>query len=339
MKKVTSLDVARRAGVSQSSVSRAFSKTPTESTVSDETRRRILQVADELGYRPNAIARSLIMQRSRIIALLFSYLDNPFYALALEKLCLALQRSGHHALVFMMPDTLVDTEDTVAELIDYQVDGIITASVELSSGLVKLCKQRGVPIVMFNRVQDVPGTSAVATDNIEGGRVIARYLVKGGHQRIALLGGWEKASTNQDREFGFRAELADLGHNLVDYARGDFDLPTTVSATRRLFDKPAHERPDAVFVTNDYMALEAMGVIRHQLGLKIPDDVSVIGFDDVPRAAAPEFSLTTFQQPLERMVELSVDLLISDISSDQPAGERLSLAGRLIERGSARRPL
>lgn len=125
MKKVTSLDVARRAGVSQSSVSRAFSKTPTESNVSDDTRRRIFDAAEALGYRPNAIARSLIMQRSRMVALLFSDLDNPFYALALEKLCLALQKTGHHALVFMMPDTLVETEKTVAELMDYQVAGLL----------------------------------------------------------------------------------------------------------------------------------------------------------------------------------------------------------------------
>lgn len=339
MKKVTSLDVARRAGVSQSSVSRAFSKTPTESTVSDTTRQRILKAAKELGYRPNAIARSLILQRSRIVALLFSYLDNPFYALALEKLCLALQRKGHHALVFIMPNTLIETEETVAELMDYQVDGLITASVELSSDLVALCQQRAVPIVMFNRIQDVPGTSAVTTDNIEGGRVIARYLVDGGHQRIALLSGWAKASTNRDRELGFNAELAALGRQIVASARGDFDLPTTAAATRQLFDKPARERPDAVFVTNDYMALEAMGVLRYELGLRVPEDVSVVGFDDVPRAAAPEFALTTYSQPLEQMVQLSIDLLMRDIMAQDPFAQRVALAGRLIERGSARRPL
>lgn len=123
---------------------------------------------------------------------------------------------------------------------------------------------------MFNRVQDVPGTSAITTDNIEGGRVIANALVDAGHERIALLGGWAKASANRDREFGFRAALAERGLPLFAYARGEFHLEKTAAATRALFDVPASRRPDAVFITNDYMALAAMGILRHELKLKNP---------------------------------------------------------------------
>ena len=112
---VTSLDVAKRVGVSQSAVSRTFAKGPTQSSVSPATRAKILQAAGELGYRPNALARSLITQKSRMVALLFSYLDNQFYALALEKFCLALQEEGYHALVFMMPDTVKKAQETGGE--------------------------------------------------------------------------------------------------------------------------------------------------------------------------------------------------------------------------------
>lgn len=338
LKKVTSLDVARRAGVSQSSVSRAFSNGPTESSVSKKTSERIRKAAKELGYRPNAIARTLITRRSRIIALLFSYLDNPFYALALEKLCLRLQAEGYHALVFMMPDTAAETAQTVENLMDYQVDGIITASVEMSSDLVISCQEQGIPIVMFNRLQDNMEAAGVTTDNVTGARDIARYLMQANHQKIAMLGGWEQASTNRDREFGFRAELHATGCHLHSYARGEFELDKTAEATRKLFDVPGTERPDALFVTNDYMAFRAMSVIRYEFGLSVPQDVSVIGFDDVPRASAPEYSLTTYRQPIKRMVEQAVDMLLQALGQDAAEPQQVSLLGKLIERGSARRP-
>ena len=336
--KVTSLDVARRAGVSQSAVSRTFSKGPTESGVSEVTRQKVLKSAAELGYRPNAIARSLITQKSHIIALLFSYLDNQFYALALEKFCNSLQKRGYHALVFMMPDTLIEIEKTVSELLEYQVDGIITASVELSSDFCDYCYRQDVPVVMFNRVQDDPRLSSVATDNVGGGRLAARYLVDGGHERIALLAGWEGASTNRDREFGFKAELAARGVDLYDRAVGHFDLDRAAEATRELFAPTKKERPDAVFVTNDYMAFTAMSVLRYELGYRVPGDVSLIGFDDVPLAAAPEYDLTTIRQPISQMVERSTQILFDHIDDPSVDPQHLALAARIVERSSARRP-
>ena len=186
--------MARLAGVSQSAVSRAFSRKPTQSGVSEETKKRIIKAADQLGYRPNAIARSLITQKSGIVALLFSYLDNQFYALSLEKLCLELQEQGFQALVFMMPSTDEGVEETVEQLLEYQVDGIITASVELSSTLVDVCVTRDIPVVMFNRSQDYEGIASVTTDNVTGGRLAAQHFLDTGHQRIALLSGWERSS-------------------------------------------------------------------------------------------------------------------------------------------------
>lgn len=338
MKNVTSIDVARKAGVSQSSVSRAFSKPPTESGVSEAMQQRIFKAAEELGFRPNAMTLTSITRRSRIIALLFSYLDNPFYALALEKLCLALQKKGYRALVFMIPDTLSKVEEIVEEMIEHRVDGIATASIEISSDLIENCRRQDIPVVMFNRVQDVKNVAAVSTDNIGGARQIARYLIAGGHKRIAMLGGWEGASTNRDREFGFRTELDAQGVRLHGYARGDFDLTSAAQATRSLFDVSQEERPDAVFVTNDYMAFQSMSVLRHDLGLSVPGDVSIIGFDDVPRASAPEYALTTFRQPLNRMIEQTVDSLIRSIETRDDEPSRVTLPGRLVERASARRP-
>lgn len=334
--KVTSVDVARHAGVSQSAVSRAFARGPTESSVSQETRKKILESAKALGYRPNAIARSLITRKSRIVALLFSYLDNQFFALALEKLCIALQEEGYHALVFMMPVTDEGVEETVSELVDYQVDGIITASVELSSKICEYCLEQDIPVVMFNRMKDDPRLASVTTDNLSGGRLAARHLIDGGHERIALLAGWERASTNRDREFGFMAELNASGVPLFDRAVGHFNLQMTADAVHELFGDGKDPVPDGLFVTNDYMAHKALSVLRHDLGLKVPEDVSVIGFDDVPLSAMPEFDLTTIRQPINRLVANAVRILLQNIDGETDDIEHLALAPQLVERSSTR---
>lgn len=293
-----------------------------------------MKAAGELGYRPNAIARSLITRRSNIIALLFSYLDNQFYALALEKLCIELQRRGLHALVFMMPDTNEGAEQTVSELLEYQVDGIITASVELSSSLCEFCSAHKIPVVMFNRVQDDDRLTSVTTDNVTGGRMAARHLLETGRQRISLISGWQGASTSRDREFGFRAELQAQGVELVAEQVGHFDLERTRVATQKLMQPSKDTRPDAIFAVNDYMAIEAMSLIRHQLHLCIPQDVSVIGFDDIPLAAMPEFSLTTLRQPINQMVSNAVRLIMAAIADEAESIEKLALVPTLIQRGS-----
>ncbi|WP_260027334.1 LacI family DNA-binding transcriptional regulator [Ruegeria conchae] len=330
---VTSVDVAKRAGVSQSAVSRAFSRVPTQSGVSAEAKERIFAAAKELGYRPNALARSMITGNSKIIALLFSYLDNQFYAVALEKLCIELQKNGYHAMVFMMPETAVGVEETVSELLEYKVDGIITASVELSSSLCKLCQDQGISVVMFNRIKAEEGVSCVSTDNVLGGRLAARHLIETGHQKIALLSGWAESSTGRDRQLGFERELSDQGHSLFDHAAGHFDLAATRTAARNLLDRPASERPDGIFVANDYMAIEALGVIRSELKLKVPQDVSIVGFDDIPMAASPEYDLTTLRQPINKMIDQSVSLMLAEIAGNDTVMNE-SIVPELVERGS-----
>lgn len=332
--KVTSIDVARRAGVSQSAVSRAFSRVPTQSGVSEKARKRIMEAAEALDYRPNAMARAMITNRSNIVALLFSYLDNQFYALALEKLCIELQRQGFHALVFMMPVTDEGVEETVNELLEYQVDGIITASVELSSKLCEFCFEQNIPVVMFNRVNDDDRLASIATDNVSGGRLAARHLLAGGAKRPAILAGWQRASTSLDREFGFRAELNDQNVPLAGYEIGHFDPERVPEAARALMSGPPETRPDAIFAANDYMAIPAMSILRHELGLRIPDDVAIIGFDDIPMAAMPEFSLTTLRQPINRMVANATRLIVEAIDDSSAEVEKILLSPSLVVRGS-----
>ncbi|RYY66015.1 MAG: LacI family transcriptional regulator, partial [Comamonadaceae bacterium] len=182
----TAQEVARLAKVSQSAVSRAF--TPGAS-VSEETRERIMAAAKSLGYRPNALARSLITRRSRIIALVMSYLDNQFYPLVIEKLSQKLQKQGYHVLMFISEGD--ETDSVLDEILQYQIDGVVMASAMLSPELARQCADVGVPVVLFNRVPDLSAfgrhtTCSVTSDNYRGWQLAAELLLARGHQRIAL---------------------------------------------------------------------------------------------------------------------------------------------------------
>lgn len=327
------MDVAERAGVSQSAVSRVYTK---GASVSKKTREKVHQAAKALGYRPNVLARSLITGRSRIIGLVVAYLNNQFYPQAVEKISKALQAEGYHVLIFMASNAEENLDRVLDEILDYQVDGIIAASVALSSDFAARCTQEGVPVVLFNRTQDDDRLSAVTSDNFAGGVKAAEFLMAGGHARIAHIAGWDGASTQRDRESGFMHALQQGGHSLFARVDGRFDEETTRKAARALFDRPDY--PDAVFVANDHMAFLAMDVIRHELGLRVPDDVSVVGFDDVPLAAWASYDLTTVRQPANAMVAHTVTTLLDQIEDNEAAPKRVSIDGPLVIRGSARIP-
>ena len=330
-KKVTSLEVAKLAGVSQSAVSRVF--TPGASA-SKKTNEKVLSAAAELGYRPNILARSLITGKSRIIGLVVSHLDNYFYPEALELLSNALQKKGYHVLVFMASKTSGNIDDVVDEILDYQVDAIILASIAMSSNLTNRCVAAGVPVMLFNRGQDDDRFSTVTSDNFLGGQKVARFLIAGGHKRIGYIAGWEGASTQHDREAGFIEELKQHGSSLYAREVGNFNQDEARQATRKMFSKK--EIPDAVFVASDDMAFAVMDVIRFELGLKIPEQVSVVGYDDVPVASWPAYDLTTVRQPANRMVAETVSIILECIENPETKPLRIEIDGPLILRGSAK---
>ena len=331
--RVTSIQVAKRAGVSQSAVSRVFTQ---GASVSKKTADKVKKAAEELGYRPNVLARSLITGKSHMIGLMVAYLENYFYPEALEKLSNALQAEGYHVLVFMAEQTTGNMDKVLDEILDYQVDGLIMASVAISSELAARCQAAGVPVVLFNRNQDDERLSAVTSDNVAGGRKIADFLIRAGHHRIGYIAGWEGASTQRDREAGFRSGLQDAGHELYARETGEFQYEQAQEAARRMFDKK--ERPDAVFVANDHMAFAVMDVLRFELGLDIPGDVSVVGFDDVPLAAWPAYDLTTVRQRANQMAKETVQTLLAHIEHRQTESRRIAIEGPLIVRGSAKKP-
>ncbi|MBE3640432.1 LacI family DNA-binding transcriptional regulator [Mangrovicoccus algicola] len=331
--KVTAQMVAERAGVSQSAVSRVF--TPGAS-VSARTEKKVREAASALGYRPNVLARAMVSGRSRMIGLVVAYLENQFYPEVLEKLSNALQAEGYHILVFMASQEAGTLDTVVEEILDYQVEGIVLASVSLSSDLASRCQAAGVPVVLFNRSQDIDGISAVTSDNFTGAFQVGQFLLAGEHERIAYLAGWEGASTQRDRQRGFVAALDVAGRRLHAWEDGRFEPSRTADAVRIMFDRSS--RPDAVFVAGDQMALIAMDVLRHELGLSVPGDVSVVGFDDVPAASWLSYRLTTVRQQADLMVARCVSTLLRAIETPGAAPERHAIEAPLILRASARIP-
>jgi DNA-binding LacI/PurR family transcriptional regulator len=329
---VTSFDVAQRAGVSQSAVSRVFSP---GASASPKMAEKVKKAADELGYRPNVLARSLITGNSKIIGLVVAYFDNQFYPEAVEKLSKSLQVEGYHVLVFMASNG-DDIDKLMQDLLDYQVEGIVLASVAVSSNLAERCDAAGVPVVLFNRHQDDDRFSSVTSDNYEGGRKAAEFLIAGGHKRIAHIAGWEGASTQRDREAGFLSMLKEKGVELFARETGNFQFDETQEATRLMFNKDVV--PDAVFVTNDHMAIAAMECLRYEFKLSIPDDVSIIGYDDVEIASWPSFSLTTIRQPANQMVDETVKTLMKRIRSEDITPHKIEIESPLMIRSSARIP-
>jgi len=301
-------DVADLAGVSQSAVSRTF--TPGASA-SEETRRKVLAAAQRLGYRPNALARSLITRQSHIVALVMSYLENQFYPLVIEKLSQKLQKEGYHVLMFIA-DVDESADGVLADILQYQVDGIVMASAMLSQTLARSCSDVGVPVVQFNRISDLGGlarhaTSSVTSDNAAGGRMVAELLIARGYRRIGFLGGLEDSSTSLERERGFNEALAEQGMHASHRESGHYSFEGAQDAVRRMFAQG--DPPQAIFIANDHMAIAAMDVLRLEMGLRVPDDVGVIGFDDVPQAAWGSYRLTTVRQCVEPMVDATVTLL------------------------------
>jgi DNA-binding LacI/PurR family transcriptional regulator len=326
---VTAEDVARSLGVSQSTISRAFSTT---ASISEKTKLRVLETANALGYQPNIIARSLITRRTNIVAVVVANLVDPFYPVVLDELAQHIQSRGFQTLLFI-PTAGQDVDDVLPKLLQYQIDAVVLASATLSSAMARVCAERKMPLVLFNRY--VPGLEvhAVSCDNIAGGRRVAEFLRASGHVRPAFVSGETEATTNRDRQHGFVSRLTELGiRTCMHEEGGEYSYEAGYDATKRLLRH--RKRPDAIFFASDVVAFGGMDMLR-QAGLRIPQDISVVGYDDVPLAAWCGYDLTTIRQPIRQMVEASVDMLgLGNAHRVAAAPTTRLIMGTLIERSS-----
>lgn len=325
----TSVDVARLAGVSRSAVSRAF--TP-GAYVSEDTREKVLRAAALLNYRPNVIARSLTRQSTNIVGIATTDLQNAFYAHLLEEVSRRLQKAGYATLLIITDRT--DSDQGIAQLLSYQVDAVILASVMLSSKMASLCEQWGKPAVLVDRYIESDTITSVSGDNLRGAGDVARELVAQGHRRIAFMSGYPDTSSSRDREIGFRTELGRLGVSLHAVENGDYTHEGAAEATRRLLK--LEQRPDALFCANDLMAIAALEVIRGEAGLRVPEDIAVIGYDNSTPSASPAYRLSTVDQNVAGMAQMAVDQVLSRLAEPARPAEHHLVPASLVLRETTR---
>lgn len=326
----TAADVARLAGVSQPTVSRALADNP---LVSSKTRKLVQDAAAILGYRPNAMARSLSLQRSGLIAVVCGSMDNPFYWDMVRQTNERLQTLDLQVLLFSVgPNDNFD--DILHKVLQYQVDGLIALSAVLSSRAITQCKQAGLPVILFNRHIDDGNLNAVCCDNLAGGRDVARLLIQTGHKSFGYISGTEDTSTNRDRFKGFTERLAEAGFPMPAVEHGDYTYMGGREAVKRLILQG--DKPDAIFCANDIMAIGALDGLRIDLKLNVPEDISVVGFDDIAMAGWSGVELTTVQQQGDRLIGATLDILKANIENPDMEPVFHLEPGRLIIRKTVR---
>lgn len=335
--RATSFDVAALAGVSQSAVSRAFSP---GSSIAADKRQRILEVARKLNYVPNSIASSLTTKRTNIVAVILGNLANPFYVHVLGTFIDRLQQQGRQILTFTVENG-ADSDAAIMRVLRYQVDGVVLTSAQLSTRMTSICHDRGIPIALFNRYIPDSDASGVRCDNVGGGRLIAEAFLAAGARTFAMIKGDPKGTTSQDRVRGFTERLLEGGIRRQDIVsiEGASTYDGAFKAVLREFRPAAQRLPDAIFGVNDIMAMGAMDALRQRMGLKIPGDIMIGGFDGIPEGRRFPYQLTTVRQPIEIMVDEALAILHLD-EPERPieAGVDRVVPGRLIWRSTIPTP-
>lgn len=307
-------DVARVAGVSQAAVSRAF--TPGAS-IAKGTQDKVFRAAKSLGYRPNLIARSLIKGESGIVGVVIGNpRRNSVFMSALDALSTRLSRAGKHLLVFTAEDSaLVDGH--VEDLLKYRVDALLLVAASLSSKLAEQCRDEGIPVISFGRRP--PRSNHVASvigNSRKGAAQVAEHLLQQGYRHLALMAGSAESPTNREREIGFTTYLTSRDLPAPEREVGHCHREGALQAARNLLSRG--RRPDAIFCTNDDMALATIEVARHEFGLEIGREIGIAGFDDTEQAGWPTFDLTSYSLPMEGMIEKAVAVLLSTTRPKDP---------------------
>ncbi len=329
----TITDVARKAGVSRSTVSRVLNNQP---GVRPETRERVLRAIEELRYQPHFAARALKRQRADNIALIVQDSfrqktgDEPrgYYNTEIIRGAFNVCTDHHYAVTLLVDE---GTFEFYASLFRRrQFDGIVLIHVDVDMRLVEELKATGFPLVVVGSVPD-PHLNSVDVDNYGSAQQVVRYLAGQGHTRIAIINGPIERLASRDRRAGFRTMMRQLGLPLLkEYDEwGDFSIRSGYEAMKRLLSLEVP--PTAVFATNDRMAIGALEAAR-ELGRRVPEHVSIVGFDDIPVARYLTPPLTTVHQPLYELGQAAASVLMDVLAGRMEKPQRTVLTAPLVER-------
>ena len=327
---MTLREVAKVAGVSRSAVSRTFTA---GASVSKQTRAKVEAAAAKLGYRPNVLARSLTTRRTELIGLVSNNFENPAFMEVFDLFTRRLQDRGLRPLLLNLTEE-IDAEAAVQTLLQYSVDGVILASSTLPNGFTSSFVEAGMPVVhAFGRYTPRAPVSVVSVDNVHGGELAAQRLLSAGYRSIGFLGGPRDATSTKDRLAGFKRvlERANLVVQATSFA-AQYGYDAGHLAMRTLMSKAEVE---AVFCGDDILAMGARDACR-DLRLRVPDDVGLIGFNDVATSAWRAYDLTTVRQPIREITIAAVDQIVARVDQADTIPEGRLFPCRLVERSTLR---
>jgi len=326
---ITSTQVAREAGVAQSTVSRVLNG----GSVAPETRRRVLEVVAKYDFQPSQAARSLVRSRTGLIGVVISDLTNPFYPVMVKAMERVLHERG---LRLSLVTDVMTAEEGLALLRREGVDGVVFTSAVYEDPLAHRIAGHGIPLVLCHRTIAGFEADQVEADNLTAGRLVAEHLLELGHRRIGMLCGAAGASTAAQRGRGFRERVSEAdGPVAVVEVEGSYDYAQGYAAARRLLD--GSDRPTAMFCHNDLMAYAALNAAM-AAGVAVPDELSVVGCDDVPLSAWERIGLTTVRQPLERIAQVGVELLLDRLADPDAPFRSEQLPVEFVRRSTTASP-
>lgn len=326
---MTSLGIAQVAGVSQATVSRVLAGHP---GVKPATREKVLATVQLMDYRPNSIARAMRTNKNGNIGVVVSRLSNPIYPEMLQTIAARLRDIGHRMVVWNLDEG--DEAAALAAVRESVVDGVLMTTVTAASQRTYEAIMQRAPVVLVHRIVEGWPCDQVTSDNLGGARAVADYLVQGGRRRIALIAGPVRASTIRDRIKGFKSRLAELGYPLnraLSVEVDTFSHQSGVEVAKYLFDLATP--PDALFCVNDVLALGARDAARVR-SINVPEQLWIVGYDDIEMCSWPAFDMTTVRQPLEAMVRKAVALLERRIKGEHGDYATALFDNELVVRGS-----
>ncbi len=323
-------DVAQHAQVSITTVSHVLNGTR---GVATETRARVMKAIEELRYVPSATARSLKTQRSGIIGMVLPNNSNPFFAEVIRGVEDVCYEHGYNLILCNTDDSPQKQGRVVRVLTERQVDGIVVLSSGDDANLYALLDEAGLPHVIVDRETGKTGSDLVQVDHELGGKLATSHLLAMGHRRIACISGPLSLSPVRHRLRGYQKALEEAGINPRDCAQLESDFTSAGGFSSMMQLLTLHPRPTAVFACNDLMAIGAICAIA-SVGLKVPEDISVVGFDDVALAEYTNPPLTTVAQPMGTIGEVAASMLIDRIATPAMKPRREKLSPRLVIRKS-----
>jgi DNA-binding LacI/PurR family transcriptional regulator len=330
-RRANSQDVAVLAGVSQATVSRAF--TPGAS-VAKRTRQKIVDAAMKLGYHPNVIARSLSKNQSKLIGLLFANWAHPKAAELLKGLSEALMERGYKAVI-QSTNASRPVDEVLRDFLQYQVDGVIVFSAAPSSEMSAECFRSRVPVVLLNRQAHALSTSSVFVDARGLGEQIGRALLERSYHRLALISADSNSQVVIDMTNAIKNIVAESSSTeIVAELPNTYGYDAGVEAIHKLWNRQA--KPDAVVCTSDYTALGILAGCRYDLGINVPEEMGIIGLGDIPAASWKGQELTTVRLPHDDLVQQTVNALLARVDDPDIEPEAFQFDADLILRGTTR---